>query len=598
MLLKKKLNQRASDQLYQCLINKKTQMKKLLLILGLGMTLQSCSRFLEETPYDFVSPENLKGSPEGVRKMLTGMYGVFYNAQMFHNNSWILLTCADNDWTNGVDWVMGTHGVGNFTGYPYNNSGNDPYYVFFRMVRVANEILEVLPGVTFSAAETDLKDQFQGEALTMRAFAYFHLVQMFGAVPLHLKPDDPATMKRSSVKEVYEQILNDLHVAEGKLFLNSKNPLSGRIKRGHFRKGAAQLLLAKVYATMGSGSLANEQLTVPVTLHIRPDSVVERTEITVTKNKVAGYDFDPAICYDSAKQIATRLIDTKEYQMETFANTWNPSNFGGKEFIFALETDSIYSSATIAYNQYFTPIGLKGSGWLTYAKDLFYLYDKEDTRGRYGIAHEFKSGNLMQDGIWKREVFPPEDSISYFVKYGINNVVVNKNSNQCFLMKWYTGNAASPNLVLKQSEASNVSVTPTQNLPLLRYTEAYLILAEAENELNGPTAIAYDALDLVRSYRFPKSDPGMSRTYNKQSLRSFILNERTREFIGEGYRRFDLIRWGIYLQVMNKVNVRMPNLNNQNGAISKKREQKHLLYPIPTIEIDGNTDFGPNNPGW
>src|SRR5690606_36329369 len=113
-------------------------MKKIFLILGIALTMQSCSRFLEERPYDFVSPENLQGSPAGVKQMITGMYAVFFNAQMFHNESWIYLTCCDNDWTNGLEWVMGTYGVGNFAGgWIYNNSGNDPYYVFFRMVRAA-----------------------------------------------------------------------------------------------------------------------------------------------------------------------------------------------------------------------------------------------------------------------------------------------------------------------------------------------------------------------------------------------------------------------------------------------------------------------------
>ncbi|MFN1208835.1 RagB/SusD family nutrient uptake outer membrane protein, partial [Enterococcus lactis] len=41
--------------------------------------------------------------------------------------------------------------------------------------------------------------------------------------------------------------------------------------------------------------------------------------------------------------------------------------------------------------------------------------------------------------------------------------------------------------------------------PLLRYAELYLIVAEAENEINGPNTAAYDALNTVRFRAFPKT---------------------------------------------------------------------------------------------
>lgn len=572
-------------------------MKKLVLILCLAVSLQSCKDFLHETPYDFVSPENLQSSPAGVKQMVTGMYSVFFNAQMFHNEAWIYLTVCDDDWTNGLEWVMGTYGVGNFKGgWIYNNSGNDPYYVFYRMIRAANAVLEVLPGVSFSPEEARLKAQYEGEALTMRALAYFYLVQMYGPLPLRIRTDAPDNMPRSAVTEIYDQILRDLHEAEAKLFLNSERPSS--IRRGHFTKGAAQLLMAKVYSTMASGAMPSGQVTTPIQLSRNDAGELVRVEQTFAKNKVAGYDFDWQVAYDSARTVARRLIDTREYQMQRFGPTWNPANFGGTEFVFALETDSVYSQATTAFNRFFSPPGLKGTGWLRYAKDLYYLYDATDERGQHGIAREYKSNNLMPNGVWRRQFFPAEDSLYYYDRYGRNNVMTSLNDNSCFLMKWYLGDAGNPTVLLSQNDGGTVVSTPTQNLPLLRYTEAFLIVAEAENELNGPTGVAYDALDEIRQYRFRQGTPGMVRDMDQQRLRSFILDERTREFIGEGYRRFDLIRWGIYLQVMNAVDHRAPFTNSQDQIISKRRESMHLLYPVPTIEIDGNTDFGPNNPGW
>jgi len=70
-----------------------------------------------------------------------------------------------------------------------------------------------------------------------------------------------------------------------------------------------------------------------------------------------------------------------------------------------------------------------------------------------------------------------------------------------------------------------------------------------------------------------------------------VLAERAREFVFEGIRRYDLMRWGIYLQVMNKIGI------GQNN-ITKVRNSRNLLLPIPQSELNSNTLIPANNPGW
>ena len=78
---------------------------------------------------------------------------------------------------------------------------------------------------------------------------------------------------------------------------------------------------------------------------------------------------------------------------------------------------------------------------------------------------------------------------------------------------------------------------------------------------------------------------------NKTEFRSYVLEERRRELALEGNRRWDLIRWGIYLPVMNDIDI------DENNVI-KRRESKSLLFPIPVAEIDANDAISENNPGW
>lgn len=91
------------------------------------------------------------------------------------------------------------------------------------------------------------------------------------------------------------------------------------------------------------------------------------------------------------------------------------------------------------------------------------------------------------------------------------------------------------------------------NFPLMRWSDILLMLAEAENELNGPTALAKECLTKVRARAFSNSptyaDDVTNYVNNLSSKDAFfnaIVNERAWEFGGEGLRKFDLVRWNLY----------------------------------------------------
>ena len=83
----------------------------------------------------------------------------------------------------------------------------------------------------------------------------------------------------------------------------------------------------------------------------------------------------------------------------------------------------------------------------------------------------------------------------------------------------------------------------------------------------------------------------MAATPGQDALRSAIIEERAKELACEGDRRWDLIRWGIYIDAMNAVMY-------DDSGIYKERSAKHLLFPIPLEEINANKAITGNNPGW
>lgn len=97
------------------------------------------------------------------------------------------------------------------------------------------------------------------------------------------------------------------------------------------------------------------------------------------------------------------------------------------------------------------------------------------------------------------------------------------------------------------------------NWPMMRYSDIILMYAEAENELNGPTAEAQNALKRVRQRAFNEEDWNAKVdnyvaqvSVSKSSFFDAIVNERAWEFGGEMIRKYELIRWGIYADKMQE----------------------------------------------
>ena len=83
---------------------------------------------------------------------------------------------------------------------------------------------------------------------------------------------------------------------------------------------------------------------------------------------------------------------------------------------------------------------------------------------------------------------------------------------------------------------------------MIRYADVLLIFAEAENEANGPTAAAYDAVNQLRVRAGLDNLSGLS----KETFRQAIQKEWTLETTHERIYRFNLVRWGTYLTVMKE----------------------------------------------
>jgi len=137
------------------------------------------------------------------------------------------------------------------------------------------------------------------------------------------------------------------------------------------------------------------------------------------------------------------------------------------------------------------------------------------------------------------------------------------------------------------------------NVPVYRYSEVFLMLAEALNEINnGPNLEAYEAINTVR-YRARPDDHKTDGTVlpdlqglNYESFKSAIIDERANELAFEGLRRMDIIRWGIYMDRIKMVDDVTYGMNKASNV-----KEYHMLYPVPLEEFVQNPEWDQNN-GW
>jgi hypothetical protein len=131
------------------------------------------------------------------------------------------------------------------------------------------------------------------------------------------------------------------------------------------------------------------------------------------------------------------------------------------------------------------------------------------------------------------------------------------------------------------------------NYLVWRLADIYLMAAEAENELNGPTN-AYQYINKVRERAFEPDQPysGLDQAQFRQAVR----DERKWELFAEDHRRLDLIRWGILVETIQNTEF---NASFQNAKTNVK--PIHVLWPIPIEEFNLNPallESDPTNNGY
>jgi hypothetical protein len=570
------------------------------------LMLASCK--LNEKVYDFVSPEQVGDSDAAADKWALGTYNQL--GLMFRFSEFPAVLEYDDDYTTGPTWAFGELGAGNFQG---NSKQTDPLWTYsYVLIRRANRAIANIEKMT--KASPAYKRNVLGEMYFLKAFSYFLLVRAYGDIPMFkVAVDDGADINqpRQPIKDVYTEIISLLMQSKDMMYTNAK-AVPGRASAG-----AAAALLAKVYVTIGSASLPSGQVIVrggkPFDLVNNVQVRTLPSPITFQKKQVKGYEsFDSKAYFKLAMDMANDVITGKygTYKLADFNNMWTAAGKNKDEHIFSAQ--GYMGDADLGNHLTRDFAGLVANNqvisgmWYGLRDHWYKLFEPQDLRITAGVMHRWSRNFDFSNHIGT--FYPNNDeyrkkALGYDEQTGVDGdgkpIIIHHPAVAPYDdgLNYSSGTDANYIAFLNKYAYPTDRTTDQSdvNYPFLRFADVKLIYAEAANEYNGgPTSDALTALNDVRgrSNATPKQLAGNGNVGTQVAFRSAVLEERAMELALEGDRRWDLIRWGIYLDVMNSIQ------GNDEVGVTKVRAERNLLYPLPISETTTNTSIHGNNPGW
>jgi hypothetical protein len=152
---------------------------------------------------------------------------------------------------------------------------------------------------------------------------------------------------------------------------------------------------------------------------------------------------------------------------------------------------------------------------------------------------------------------------------------------------------------IKKYMGDKTDVVTATNIKVIRLSEVYLIAAEAAIKKTTPdkaSAVLYLNAIRKRSPALALADAGMSVS----TLETLILNEKSKELIGEGHRYFDLMRLGKTITFDNPSTMfNEPVLVTNGRGVTVNWDFNRTILPISDYEINANPGLADQqNPGY
>jgi SusD family. len=490
----------------------------------------------------------------------------------------------------------------------------------YQVIHSSNTAIRSITAMDDALFSTNSKNIYLAELRFMRAFSYFELINLWGAVPYYdescIINDQYQTLNnpREDVATVRGKILDDLKYAIENLPISWDSSSYGRVT-----KGAAYALRGKVYL------YAKEY----------DKAAADFEEIIYNKTNDYGYELHPD--YNELFRIYNGMR-SKEMIFSLQSIDGNVAGYGmdlctylgNKGTMRNIASNHVVPSNTLMemyefpdgkpfdwerVDEYSSKPGDFFKGWTTKTpaereklfqvqldkagKKIEFYFDADTTKIVDAYRNRDPRCHLNIIAPYAQYLGSPDQSIPGIMIYVVTNgnggapyqtqgfIYNSEGWKSYFCRKWIpTGNL--------DGYWGEYNRTPYE-FPFIRLGDVILMLSECYNEMNDLTNAIKELNKIRARVNMPKINNGDSwmQVNNKDEMTKRIRDERARELCLEGHRYFDLKRWGIYGDVMkDAIDI------FGNTVFTRTYDPRMELWPISPYEIERSPALSPNNPGW
>ena len=474
--------------------------------------LSGCKKYLDQQPITelgtnmvFSDVPNATKAVVSVYSRLVGDAGYGIRLSLYYP--------VDNDEMQGPTGAADNdrRDIARYSATSGNAQITNPFNQIFTGIEFANNCIDNIPAMDKYKTGTDNeKKQLQrlyGESLTLRAQFYLEAIRNWGDLPAHftsasnLANENPFP-KATDRDSLYEVLLSDLKTAATLVPWRKDVNAIGDPTDERITKGAVKALRARI--------------------------ALYRAGYSLRKNGQMAQGANAATYYKIALDECNDIITSGQHGLNpNFKALWR-DQVGARvsadpdgELMFQASATGRTGVGDTKLGYYNGPkVGSYGNVSINVLPSYFYSFDSTDLRRDVTCA----AYNVNADGATK-----------------VGQAITAINDGK-YRRDWI----------------SNPSISPTDAVQylslkwqIIRYSDVLLMYAEAENQLNGPTAAAYNAINQVRRRGYGKPIGTADATVDlptglaQADFFKAIVKERSLELGGEGIRKYDLIRWNL-----------------------------------------------------
>jgi len=409
-----------------------------------------------------------------------------------------------------------------------------------------HQIMYQLEQYTGEDMSADDRKFMMAQCKAIRGYYYHWLYLSFKEVPLvtELLDMDNMYMEKASRTQIYTQIMTDFDeaIAEMPDLLYSDSKVTGMLTPSALKVLKARVMIFDAYGENGMADAAKMKEVIPLLESIQGYSLADNLRHNFVSDEQLAC---PEIMYS-----VRYLSPNRNNKIDLYFGSWC-TNMPSRDLV----------------NEFECTDGLEwGVSPLTVVVDEALINTKDGTQAEAQKAERDKL-YLNRDKRLSQSIFH-----SATIRYPEEGFPVHDMG---------SGNASHTGfgmlkLLQPRVDAPGFGSDTDPDVVIVRYAHVLLMIAEAENEVNGPTQKVYDAVNQIRNR---SGQPDLPAGLAKEEMRKRIRKEWRVETCFEGLHYYHMKQW----RMMESLNDFTDPFNTGTKLFFKPA---FYFWPIPQAEID------------